>query len=101
MAERLHGLLDGANSRGVRELVLESHPADLAGAFIVLDEEDQERLQELWPAEAVAPLLGETAEHFAADYLRASRRGSQRAPRPASTSIRDSRMPCYQYLIQA
>ena len=69
MAERLQGLLDGTDVQGLRELVLENHPADLAGALLILDVEDQERLLELWPTEAVAPLLGEMAEHFAADYF--------------------------------
>jgi len=69
MAQRLQGLLDGTDVQGLSELVLENHPADLAGGFVVLDEQDQERLLEIWPTEAVAPLLGEMSEHFAADYF--------------------------------
>ena len=69
IAERLQGLLGETDARDLRELVLGSHPADLAGAFATLDEEDQEKLLELWPTEAVAPLLAEMAEHFAADYF--------------------------------
>lgn len=44
IAERLQGLLDGTDTHGPGEPVLESHPADLAGAFVFLDEEDRDRL---------------------------------------------------------
>ncbi len=71
LAEKLKGLLEKTDTFGLKALVLESHPADLAGSFATLDEEDQEGLIELWPTEAVAQLLGEIAEHFAAGYFEA------------------------------
>ncbi len=69
LAEKLKELLDKTDNLGLEALALESHSADLAGAFATLDSEAQEGLLELWPTEAVAQLLGEMAEHFAAGYF--------------------------------
>lgn len=78
--ETLSACARDGDRRRLVGLVEAEHTADLAKAFAHLGADDQERLIELWPTEAVGELLGELAEHYSRDFFdRADHRLAARA----------------------